>query len=159
MKTKALTKPLSAVFNKRTGMFLFFVFIAFIVWFITRMSGEYRAPLSLHVCIYSSANQHMPYLCSEELLPIVARTSGFHIVRQRLSKPPVVYVDVRGQQVRKANARSYMLTASLQSEITQLMSDDMQIEFYGTDTLFFSADNVTQFPTIPTHNNPETIYN
>ncbi|MDR2359551.1 MAG: hypothetical protein LBD87_07135 [Prevotellaceae bacterium] len=130
------------VFNKRTGVFFIFVLIASFVWLMNRLSNEYRANLQLEVCVYSSTNDKTPHLCSDGVLPITARTSGFNILKQRLSKPPVEVIDLKDQPVRKTNANRYYL---LVNDIKQLLDDEIRIEFFAKDTLFFTGVNTNDF--------------
>jgi hypothetical protein len=158
----SLKKTISTVLGKRTGMFVFFLIIASIVWFISRMSREYRANLQVTVYIYSSTNPHMPSMRSEEVVPVVARTSGFNIVRQRLLKSPVVYVDIKSHPLSKTKTnRAYMLTHALQNDMTQSLGDEMKVEYYTKDTVYFTGTNVEDIPTPTTiygNGKPEPIY-
>jgi hypothetical protein len=104
-----------------------------------RLSYEYRANLQLKVCIYSSTNEKTPHLCSDGVLPITARTSGFNILKQRLSKLPVEVIDLKNQPVRKTRYNRYYL---LVNDIKQLLSDEVHIEFFAQDTLFFNSVSI-----------------
>ncbi|MDR0581715.1 MAG: hypothetical protein LBG31_02010 [Prevotellaceae bacterium] len=131
------------VFSKRTGVFFTFVLIASFVWLMDRLSHEYRANLQLTVCVYSSTNENTPHLCSDGVLPVTARTSGFNILKQRLSKPPAEVIDLKNQPVRKTKFNQYYL---LVNDIKQLLSDDIRIEFFAQDTLFFTGVHIDDFP-------------
>jgi hypothetical protein len=129
------------LFNKRIGVFFIFVLIASFVWLMNRLSNEYRANLQLVVCVYSSTNDKTPHLCSDGVLPITARTSGFNILQQRLSKPPVKVIDLKNQPVRRKFNRYYLLV----NDIKQLLDDDIRIEFFAKDTLFFTSASADDF--------------
>ncbi|MDR3133847.1 MAG: hypothetical protein LBU42_07470 [Prevotellaceae bacterium] len=130
------------LFSKRTGVFFIFVLIASFVWLMNRLSNEYRANLQLTVCVYSSTNEKTPHLCSDGILPITARTSGFNILKQRLSNPPVEVIDLKNQPVRRTTSNRYYL---LVNDIKQLLNDEMHIEFFAKDTLFFTGISVDEF--------------
>ncbi|MDR1681405.1 MAG: hypothetical protein LBS12_06460 [Prevotellaceae bacterium] len=132
--------------NKRRWTFCWFVLLAFVVWFINRLSNEYRAEMLLNVCIYNSQDAREPKLVTTSALPVIARANGFYIVRQRLSKPPTVMVDIKNRRLRQAGSHTYLLTSVLQDEIRQLMGDDMQIESYARDTLFFQRIKPDDMP-------------
>jgi len=136
MKATKFKKVISILFNKRVAMLLFFLVIAFIAWFANRLSNDYRATLELNVRLYSSTNPTMPQMSSCETLPIVAKANGFFIIQKRLNTP-TVYIDINPQKLRGTAGRRYLLVSSLKSDIARLLSDDMQIESYGSDTLYF----------------------
>lgn len=115
--------------------------IASFVWLMNRLSNEYRANLSLIVCVYSSTNEKTPHLCSDGVLPVTARISGFNILKQRLSDPPVKVIDLKNQPVRRKSHRYYLLV----NDIKQLLDDEIRIEFYAKDTLFFSGVSEDDF--------------
>lgn len=123
------------------GVFLTFVLIASFVWLVDRLSHEYRANLQLIVCVYSSTNEKTPHLCSDEVLPVTARTSGFNILKQRLSDLPVKVIDLKNQPVRRKSNRYYLLV----NDIKQLLDDDIRIEFFAKDTLFFTGVSTDDF--------------
>jgi hypothetical protein len=129
------------LFSKRTVVFFIFVLIASFVWLMDRLSHEYRANLQLTVCVYSSVNEKMPHLCSDGVLSITARTSGFNILKQRLSKLPVEVIDLKDQPVRRTANRYYLLV----NDIKQLLSDEIRVEFFARDTLFFTSENANDF--------------
>jgi hypothetical protein len=132
-----IKKIVALLLSQRTLMLFCFVSIAFIAWFVNRLSNEYRAELLLNVCIYNSQNEQSPKMYTTTPIPVVARATGLYIVRQRLSKPPIVFIDIKNKRLRQSGAQYYMLTSSLQDEIRQLLSDDMHIESYDNDTLYF----------------------
>ncbi len=127
-------------------MFLFFLLIASVAWFINRLSNDYHTQLYLNVCIYNSQNEKTPRLCSTEPVAVMARTKGFNILSQRISKPPMVYVDIKGLKVSKADSRFYMLASTLRNNIDQLLSDEMKIESYVKDTIFFQRMKESEIP-------------
>ncbi len=137
MKQNYFTKLFAALVSKRVGMFLVFLLIACVVWFISQMSNTGSAEVPVTVCIYSSSNNRMPRMCSEEDLPVIVSATGFNIIKQRVS-PRAVYVDIKSQQIRKKEARSYMLVSSIQNDITQqLLKNEIKVESYEKDTIYF----------------------
>jgi hypothetical protein len=129
------------LFSKRTGVFFTFVLIASLVWLMDKLSNEYRANLQLKICVYSSANDKVPYLCSDDVLPIIARTNGFNILKQRLSSPPVEVIDLKNQPIRRKSNRYYLLV----NDIKPLLDDEIRIDFSARDTLFFTGVNADDF--------------
>jgi hypothetical protein len=130
------------LFSKWTGIFFAFVLIAAIIWFMDKLSNEYRANLRWTICIYSSANAKTPHLCSDGALPITTRASGFDILKQRLSRPPVIVLDLKNQPVRRSKSNRYYL---LVNDIKPLLDDEMRIEFFAKDTLFFTGVDMDDF--------------
>ncbi|MDR2361233.1 MAG: hypothetical protein LBD91_00685 [Prevotellaceae bacterium] len=141
-----LKKTLSSLLNKRTLMFCWFVALAFVAWFINRLSNEYRAEMLVNVCLYDSQHKHESKLFTTSALPVIARANGFYILRQRLSTPPTVMIDIKNKRPRQTGTHYYLLTATVQDEIRQLLSDDMQIESYARDTLFFQGVKPDDIP-------------
>ncbi|MDR1405986.1 MAG: hypothetical protein LBI89_02125 [Prevotellaceae bacterium] len=125
---------LKKLFSKWTGIFFVFVLIAAFVWFIDKLSGEYHAKFQLKICIYSSTDARTPHLCSDGVLAVSARTSGFRILKQRLF--PVLEIDVQHHPVQRTNSgRRFLLV----NDIKQALNDEMRIDFVAADTLFFTG--------------------
>lgn len=141
-----LKKMLSLLLSKRTLMFCWFVALAFVAWFVNRLSNEYRAEMLVNVCVYNSLNAQEPKMVTTSALPVIARANGFYIARQRLSSPPTVMIDIKNKRLRQSGSHYYLLTSSLQDEIRQLLSDDMQIESCTRDTLFFQGIKPEDMP-------------
>jgi hypothetical protein len=132
-------------FNYERGrqllLFLFCLFLAFIIWFIHRLSEEYSAVLEYRVVAVSDLPGRAGESLSEDALFIKARTSGFYILQQRYARiGNMVRLNIDGKMLKRREgvADGFYLNANgLKDKLQEYFGETMLIEGVATDTLRF----------------------
>ncbi len=136
-------------------VFLLALLLAFSIWFIHNLSLRYTEFLQASVEAASNIEGH--FNRSSNRCDVIARcqTTGFNIVRNGLfSGRRKVTVTFDPSVLHRKSGETYYITSSELKESSHLIfGDDVQIEYFITDTLFFRFpyENHKRVPVYPVH--------
>lgn len=129
-------------------LFLFCLFLAFVIWTVHKLSGDYSQFFQYKV--YLSLNIKGRDLSSGSLnnLSIRGRASGFYILQHRYlyNKRASLTISPSEMSLKRVSSNSdrfYVLTSDVKEKIVETLSEKLSVEYLSTDTLFFEFHQVS----------------
>lgn len=122
---------------------IFSLFLALFMWSIQKLSQNYSAYVKYKVALSSSLEGRVQRAFSDNLLVVRGKSSGFYILQKLYAgdDAEVLEMAVEPKQLHRAGNSSdmfYIPSADLKNKIQEVLGDNLQLEGFATDTLYFS---------------------
>ena len=118
--------------------------LAFSIWLIHNLSLKYNDFLTVPVIARCNIDGHSDI--SSDSSPVIARcrTTGYNAIRHNLfDSRRVRTISFKPEVMKHKNGDVYYVTASDLQEYSHVMfGDDVTVEYFGSDTLFFTFPSV-----------------
>jgi len=128
--------------GRQVLLFLFCLFLAFIIWSIHKLSGDYSIYLNYRVCVSTDYQGKSSAAYSENLLILKGRANGFYILKQRyLRGEETLYLQVEKSFFKKmpdTDAGYFLLSSNIRDKLSENFGKNIEIERLAVDTLFFN---------------------
>lgn len=126
------------------AVLLLALLLAFSTWLIHNLSLKYNDFLSVPVVAHSSIEGHSDLSSNHCNITARCRTTGYHAIRHdMLLARRMRTVDFRPEIFKHQKGDVYYLTAEDLQEYSHLIfGDDVTVEYFETDTLFFTFPKV-----------------
>lgn len=127
--------------GRRVLLFLFCLFLAFVVWSVHKLSGNFSTYFNYRVVASTQINGKYAEAVSENLLTLKVRAGGFYILKQKFSKDlPSLSLSLDYRQLRSIpeSTGQYSLNVrNCQEIIREAIGESIEIEAFASDTLLF----------------------
>ena len=135
--------------DKRVAAYLICVAIASVFWFLNALSKTYTVNITAPVSYVNFPDNKTLSSTPPEKFDLKIKAHGFTILRHRLSfffMPLEFNVnDMTNNRMMESRKSSFAFpTRQFLSELSYLMSNDMEVLSMSPDTLFFKFDQMTQ---------------
>lgn len=121
---------------------VFSLLLAFFLWSILKLSGEYSAYFSYRLVVKTNLEGRTEQADSQEPIVLRGKSSGFYILQQRYSreaKPIYLTLDSRMLSADPEVAdRFFLLPAHVRHLVQEALGDDIQLDNITTDTAYFA---------------------
>ncbi len=128
--------------GRQTLLFLFCLFLAFIIWSVHKLSGDYSIYLNYRVQVTTDIQGRASVAFSDNLLTLRGRGSGFHILQQRfLKEGEVVRLEIDKKLFKRVPSTKdgfVLLSSDIRDELSENFGDKFIIEYFTVDSLFFN---------------------
>ena len=126
--------------------------LAFSIWLIHNLSLKYNDFLTVPVVAQCSIDGHSDISSNSCQVTARCRTTGYNIIKHGLvGSRRTRTVGFKPETVRHKKDDVYYVTASDLQEYSHVMyGDDVTVEYFGSDTLFFTFPSVTHVK-VPVH--------
>jgi hypothetical protein len=133
--------------GRRLLQFLFCLFLAFIIWSLHKLSDNYSYFFQYKIVAKNSLKGRYPEPLSQNTLSFRGRASGFYILQHKFNRnTPLLTISPENRLFRKTgnqNDQFYILTQEIKDYIIEATGDKLQLEYIGSDTLFFLMPEVS----------------
>ena len=120
-------------------LFLFCLFLAFVIWSVHKLTGNYSHVFQYNVIVKSSLPGRTEESASEDMISIRGRASGFYILQQRYGrKSKNLYISPENRFVRKISGDGdmfYILSNDVRAMIVESLGDKVLLEYISSDTI------------------------
>ncbi len=122
------------------AVLLLALLLAFSIWLIHNLSLKYNDFLTVPVVAQCSIEGHSNMSSNSCQLVARCRTTGYHLIRYGLlNESRVRTVNFRPESMKHQKDETYYVTAADLQEYSHLIyGDDVTVEYFGSDTLFFN---------------------
>ena len=122
------------------AVLLLALLLAFSTWLIHNLSLRYNDFLTVPVVARSNIEGHSDVSSNHCNITARCRTTGYHAIRHdMLQSRRIRVVDFRPEVMKHKSGDTYFVTASDLQEYAHLIyGDDVTVEYFETDTLFFT---------------------
>jgi len=128
--------------GRQVLLFLFCLFLAFIIWSIHKLSGDYSIYLNYKVHVTTDLQGRDAEAFSSNLLTLKGRASGFYILQQRYIKGgESIYIQVDRRLFKRTPSAKdgyYLLSSGIRDKLSESFGENFEIEHFSVDTLFFN---------------------
>ena len=120
-------------------LFLFCLFLAFVIWSVHKLSGDYSHFFQYNVLVKSTLPCRSGESASEKMISIRGRASGFYILQQRYGrKSKTLYISPENRFFRRISGDSdmfYILSSDVRAMIIESLGDKVLLEYINSDTI------------------------
>ena len=126
------------------AVLLLALLLAFSTWLIHNLSLRYNDFLTVPVVARTNIDGHSDVASNHCDITARCRTTGYHVIRHNmLQSRRVRAIDFRPEIMKHQKGDIYYLTASdLQEYAHVIYGDDVTVEYFESDTLFFTFPKV-----------------
>lgn len=143
--------------NKTRGdwaVLLLSLLLAFSVWFVYTLSGEYSAFLEYDIVAQSEIEGHSNISSAPAKLIIRGKASGFNIIHRRLLSSVPIIVDVPPSIFKQSDGSDeqfYLTEDALREIMPNIGVESVQLEYFVTSRLefHFSKEEFKKVPVLP----------
>ena len=134
------------------AVLLLALLLAFSIWLIHNLSLKYNDFLTVPVTAQCSIEGHSDVSSNSCQVTARCRTTGYSLIKHNLiGSRRVRTVGFKPEAVRHKKDDIYYVTASDLHEYSHIMyGDDVTVEYFGSDTLFFTFPSVA-YVKVPVH--------
>ncbi len=134
------------------AVLLLALLLAFSTWLIHNLSLRYSDYLTVPLVAQCSIEGHSEFSSDQCMVNARCRTTGYNMIRHNLfGKRRVRTVEFEPEIMRHQKDDIYYVTASDLQEYSHLIyGDDVTVEYFGSDTLFYTFPSV-DFRKVPIH--------
>ncbi|MBR5836236.1 MAG: hypothetical protein IKY66_08775 [Bacteroidales bacterium] len=137
------------------AVLLLALLLAFSTWLIHNLSLRYNDFLTVPVTAQCSIDGHAGNSANQCKVVARCRTTGYNVIRHNLyGERQVRTVSFKPEAMRYRNDDTYYITASdLQEYSHVIFGDDVTVEYFVSDTLFFNFPSVDhkKVPIVPVY--------
>ena len=122
------------------AVLLLALLLAFSIWLIHNLSLRYNDFLTVPVVARSNIEGHSDIASNHCNITARCRTTGYHVIRHNMRQARRIRaVDFRPEVMKHQKDDVYYITATDLTEYSHLIfGDDVTVEYFETDTLFFT---------------------
>ncbi|HCT93786.1 MAG: hypothetical protein A2X19_05690 [Bacteroidetes bacterium GWE2_39_28] len=125
--------------GRKILLFLFCLFLAFIIWSVHKLSGNYSHFFQYKIVVKSSLPGRSGESASEQMISIRGRASGFYILQQRYGrKSKTLHISPESRFFRRNpgdNDKFYILSNDVRAMIIESLGDKVILEYINSDTI------------------------
>ncbi|MDD4057440.1 MAG: hypothetical protein PHO95_00900 [Bacteroidales bacterium] len=122
-------------------LFLFCLFLAFIIWSIHKLSESYTVYMQYRVTASAGLDGRSSEADSENLLMVRGKATGFYILQHRFTskESSLKILPERRLVKRRTGVRDgfFVLVKDVNDKLIQSLGNNVFVESFTTDTLFF----------------------
>ena len=114
--------------------------LAFSIWLIHNLSLKYNDFLTTPVVAQCSIDGHSDVSTNQCEVVARCRATGYNVIRHNVfGDKRVRLVNFRPENMKRLNEDTYFVTAADLQEYSHIIyGDDVSVEYFGSDTLFFN---------------------
>lgn len=152
---KAFLHKLAAMLNlngRDVPVFLLSLLLAFSIWLIHNLTLKYTDYITVPVVATAKIEGHAAESSDRSDAVARCRTTGYNLVRAAMSKKKPVKVHFNRMH-RKSDNVFYVTSADLQEYTHLIYGENVTLEYYVSDTLFFHFpdEDFKKVPVYPVH--------
>jgi len=122
-------------------LFLFCLFLAFVIWSVHKLSGEFSTYQNFRVHLKTQIKGKDAEAISENPLTLKIRAGGFYLLKNKFSGDlPSLYMRTEYRHLKKVPGKTgyYSLSTSVSREnIREAIGETIEIETIAVDSLLF----------------------
>ena len=123
-------------------IFIISLLFAFFMWEIQKLSQDYSSYFNYYILINTNIPGYSQNSTSDDVLVVRGRASGFYILKQNYTSinNKIIELDIDPRLVHKINSfpdKFYINSQDIKNRVQEYIGDDLQLEGFITDTLFF----------------------
>ena len=122
-------------------LFVFCLFLAFFVWIIHKMSGDFSHVFQYKVYANTNIAGRKSTSLSENEITLRARASGFYILQQKYSKKKgILNLELNNRLFGKLSESEdvfYVVTSNIIEAVSEGLSGKLSVEYIASDTIRF----------------------
>ena len=121
------------------AVLLLALLLAFSIWLLHNLSLKYNDYLTVSIVAHSNINGHSDVSSNRCEVMARCRTTGYNVIASSLKgKRQVIDIDFKPSVMKhKEGDTFYVTSADLQDYAHIIYGDDVSVEYFVTDTLFF----------------------
>ncbi|MCK9305137.1 MAG: hypothetical protein PHV14_11685 [Bacteroidales bacterium] len=127
--------------GRQVLLFLFCLFLAFVIWSVHKLSGDFSTYFNYRVHLKTVINGRDAEAVSENLMTLRIRAGGFYILKQKFTREwPSVFLNVDYRQLNRVpgNEGHYsLISTNLRENIREALGESIVMESVVSDTLLF----------------------
>ena len=138
-------------------IFIISLLLVFCMWEIQKLSQYYSSYFNYYIIINTNVPGYSQNSTSDDVLVVRGRASGFYILKQNYTSinNKIIELDIDPRLVHKINSfpdKFYINSQDIKNRVQEYIGDDLQLEGFITDTLFFRL-NEQMFKKVPVYAN------
>lgn len=123
-------------------LFLFCLFLAFVIWTVHKLSGNYSHFFQYNLVVKSDVPGRAEIAVADKMISLRGRASGFYILQQRYgSKSGTLYISPDSRLFRKVSGETdkyFILSSDVREIIAEGLGDKVLLDFISADTITIS---------------------
>ncbi len=127
--------------GRRVLLFLFCLFLAFVIWSVHKLSGDFSTYQNYRVHLKTQIKGKEAEALSENPLTLKIRAGGFYLLKHKFTGDwPSLYIKTEYKHLKKIPGKTgyYSLSTSFSREnIREALGETIEIETIAIDSLLF----------------------